>query len=252
MNGGVHHDDAPRRAGDDTDSGAPHPVTVLVVAKAPVAGFAKTRLTPPLTPVQAARLAAASLLDTLDAVLRCRVDRRVVALTGDLTVAEYGREITEKLADFDLIPQRGGGFAVRLANAHADAARAGLPVLQIGMDTPQLGSRELMCAAQALSPDGDALLGPAEDGGWWGIGLPDPRAARVLADVPMSTGRTGALTRIALRRWGYRVRALPRFADVDHFRDAVRVAAGCTGRFAAEMRELTGPHGPDLSGPMRR
>lgn len=252
MNGGVDHGDATPRTGDDTDSGASHPVTVLVVAKAPIAGFAKTRLTPPLTPVQAARLAAASLLDTLDAVLRCRVGRRVVALTGDLAAAEHGREITEKLADFDLIPQRGTGFAVRLANAHADAARSGLPVLQIGMDTPQLGPRELMRAARALSPDGDVLLGPAEDGGWWGIGLPDPRAARVLADVPMSTERTGALTRIALRRWGYRVRALPRFADVDHFRDAVRVAAGCTGRFAVEMRELTGSHSPGLTGPVRR
>lgn len=252
MSGGMRPDSGPHRIGADIDNAAPQPVTMLVVAKAPVAGFAKTRLTPPLTPVQAARLAAASLLDTLDAVRRCRVERRVVALTGDLTDAEYGREIVEKLADFELIPQRGTGFATRLANAHADAARAGLPVLQIGMDTPQLGPRDLMAAARALSPDGDALLGPAEDGGWWGIGLPDPRAARALAEVPMSTEHTGALTRMALRRCGYRVRSLPRFADVDHFSDALRVAAACTGRFAAEVRGLMQLRDFDFSGPVSR
>lgn len=211
------------------------PVTLLVVAKAPVAGLAKTRLTPPLTPAQAARLAGAALLDTLDAVLRCRVAHRVVAMTGDLALAEYRHEITAQLGHFEVVPQRGAGFGIRLANAHADAARAGWPVLQIGMDTPQLDSRTLAHAAQALSPDGDVLLGPAEDGGWWGLGLPTPQVARALAEVPMSTEQTGALTRVALRRWGYQVRELPQFTDVDHYADAVRVAAACGGRFAAEM-----------------
>ncbi|WP_328393065.1 TIGR04282 family arsenosugar biosynthesis glycosyltransferase [Nocardia sp. NBC_00416] len=210
------------------------PVTVLIVAKAPVAGYAKTRLTPPLTPVQAAQVAAAALLDTLDAVRDCPVAHRVVAFTGDLDAAERGAEISGELADFEMVPQRGTGFGVRLANAHADAARPGLPVLQIGMDTPQLGSRVLADAARALVAGADALLGPATDGGWWGLGLSDPRAARLLAEVPMSTPRTGEHTRGALRTSGYRVELLPTFTDVDHFADAVRVAADCSGRFAAD------------------
>ncbi|MFI2228504.1 TIGR04282 family arsenosugar biosynthesis glycosyltransferase [Nocardia testacea] len=208
------------------------------MAKAPVAGYAKTRLTPPLTPAQAARLAAAALLDTLDAVSACPVTHRVVAFTGDLDAAQSGEEIARRLADFEVVPQRGSGFAVRLANAHADTARAGLPILQIGMDTPQLGARVLTDAARALVAGADALLGPATDGGWWGLGLSDPRAARLLADVPMSTAATGDRTRGVLRAHGYRVGMLPALTDVDHYADAVRVAAGCSGRFAAAVAAL--------------
>ncbi|MEU4840304.1 DUF2064 domain-containing protein [Nocardia testacea] len=217
---------------------APIPVALLVMAKAPVAGYAKTRLTPPLTPAQAARLAAAALLDTLDAVSACPVTHRVVAFTGDLDAAQSGEEIARRLADFEVVPQRGSGFAVRLANAHADTARAGLPILQIGMDTPQLGARVLTDAARTLVAGADALLGPATDGGWWGLGLSDPRAARLLADVPMSTAATGDRTRGVLRAHGYRVGMLPALTDVDHYADAVRVAAGCSGRFAAAVAAL--------------
>lgn len=217
------------------------PVALLVVAKAPVAGYAKTRLTPPLTPVQAARLAAAALLDTLDAVAACPVAHRVVAFTGDPAAAELGGELAAKLTEFEVFAQRGAGFAVRLANAHADTARTGLPVLQIGMDTPQVSSRVLTESARALASGSDALLGPATDGGWWGLGLPDPRAARLLAQVPMSTAHTGDHTRAVLRANGYRVAALPAFTDVDHYADALRVAADCSGRFAAEVAALGAP-----------
>ncbi|WP_063059081.1 TIGR04282 family arsenosugar biosynthesis glycosyltransferase [Nocardia sienata] len=214
------------------------PAALLVVAKAPVAGYAKTRLTPPLTPVQAARLAAAALLDTLDAVSACPVAHRVVAFTGDLDAAELGGEIALKMTDFEVVPQRGPDFAVRLANAHADTARAGLPVLQIGMDTPQLGPRVLTHAARTLASGAEALLGPATDGGWWGLGLSDPRAARLLTEVPMSTAVTGDRTRGVLGAHGYRVGILPALTDVDHYADALRVAAGCSGRFAAEVAAL--------------
>lgn len=221
-------------------SGVPIPVTVLVVAKAPVPGFAKTRLCPPLTPVQAARLAAAALLDTLDAVRACPAAHRMVAFTGELAVADCAEEIRGALADFEVMPQRGTGFGVRLANAHADAARAGLPVLQIGMDTPQVSPGLLTDAACSLAEGAEALLGPAGDGGWWALGLSDPRAARLLIDVPMSTDRTGAVTRKTLQALGYRVAALPLLDDVDHYVDALRVAADCHGRFAVEVRALSG------------
>ena len=64
--------------------------TLLVIAKAPVVGLAKTRLAPDFGSVHAARIAAASLLDTLDAVYRTPARRRIVALTGDLAI---GREL---------------------------------------------------------------------------------------------------------------------------------------------------------------
>lgn len=211
-------------------------VTVLVVAKAPIAGFAKTRLTPPLSPRAAADLASAALLDTLAAVRDSGAARATVAWTGDVARAERAGAIAAALQDFEVVPQRGQGFGTRLANAHADAARSGLPVLQIGMDTPQAGPELLaQCAARLLASQ-DAVLGPATDGGWWALGLTDPRVARVLTDVPMSTERTDILTREALSRNGCRIEFLTELNDVDHFGDIAEVAADCTGLFASAAR----------------
>ena len=104
------------------------PVVVLVVAKAPVPGQAKTRLAASVGDTAAADIAAAALLDTLDAVAAAPVAARVVALTGELSAASYGAEITAGLADFTVVPQRGAGFAERLANAHIDAAAVSAPL----------------------------------------------------------------------------------------------------------------------------
>ena len=95
----------------------------------------------------------------------------MVALTGDLDDASRSDEIRARLADFTVVAQRGADFAERLANAHVDAAEAagGLPVLQIGMDTPQV-TADLIgeCARELLAAD--AVLGMARDGGWWVLG----------------------------------------------------------------------------------
>src|SRR5262245_18702213 len=118
------------------------PVAVLVVAKAPVPGLAKTRLAASVGPQAAAEIAAAALLDTLDAVAATAVSARVVAMMGDLDAAVDAPEIRNRLQAFTVIPQRGDGFGDRLANAHVDAVAAAgpYPVLQIGMDTPQISA----------------------------------------------------------------------------------------------------------------
>ena len=105
------------------------------------------------------------------------------------------------------------------------------------MDTPQL-TPALLSAGQAAVAAGRAALGPAVDGGYWGIGLPapDPRA---FAGVPMSTGATGAAQHAALERLGLDVAALPALRDVDTIADARAVAAGAPGtRFAARLAAL--------------
>jgi uncharacterized protein len=210
---------------------------VLVVAKAPVPGLAKTRLCPPATPAEAAEIAAASLLDTLDAVRETSGVRRAVALTGDLDQAARGAQLREALQDFTVLPQRGRDFADRLANAHLDASRAhsGLPVLQIGMDTPQVTPDLLARACHRLSA-GDAVLGLASDGGWWLIGFRCPTEAGLLRDVPMSCTDTGENTHAALRSAGLAVAKLPTLSDVDTMTDAERVAASIPcSRFAASL-----------------
>ncbi|VEG51634.1 glycosyltransferase [Mycolicibacterium aurum] len=206
-------------------------VCLLVVAKAPVPGLAKTRLAATLGDDTAADIAAAALLDTLDAVAASPAAARVVALTGNLDEACRSDEIRSRLADFVVLPQRGDGFAERLANAHLDAAR-GLPVVQIGMDTPQVDPEGLARCARRLVGH-DAVLGMARDGGWWVLGIRDAAAAACLRDVPMSVPDTGALTLAALQRTGLDVVLTEELADVDTIDDIAEVRDACapTSRF---------------------
>jgi rSAM/selenodomain-associated transferase 1 len=216
-------------------------VCLLVVAKAPVPGFAKTRLCPPATPEQAAAIAAAALLDTLDAALATGL-HTVVALTGTLARAVHAQQLAETLTRCTTIQQRGDGFAQRLVHAHADAAalKPGAAILQIGSDTPQLTAATLVEAAAALHSDGHgAVLGPASDGGWWALGLRDPAHAALLHDVPMSTSDTGRRTAAALTGARLRVRLLAELSDVDTMADAERVRVQAPhGRFAAAVARV--------------
>jgi hypothetical protein len=212
------------------------PVTLLVVAKAPEPGRAKTRLAATVGDRVAADIAAAALLDTLDAVAAAPAASRVVALTGDLDAAAAAAQIRQRLESFTVIEQRGDDFADRLANAHLDAA-AGFPVLQIGMDTPQVTADLLAGCARSLL-GAPAVLGPAVDGGWWVLGVQDPAMAECLRAVPMSQPDTGELTWKALHDNGIDVIVVDRLADFDIADDvaAVREACGPASRFARATR----------------
>ncbi|MBK5217414.1 MAG: DUF2064 domain-containing protein [Propionibacteriales bacterium] len=207
--------------------------TLLVVAKAPVAGLAKTRLAATIGDVAAARIAAAALLDTLEVATDLGWPL-VIAMTGDIGRAEYGNEIAEAIARHRVVDQRGQGFAERLVHAHA-AADAGHGVVQVGMDTPQLQVVDLRVAGEALETHG-AALGMATDGGWWALAVRTHGLARALLDVPMSTEETGTLTRVALGRDGTSVARLATMTDVDVWADALAVAQlAPKTRFAIEL-----------------
>lgn len=212
---------------------------VLVLAKAPVPGLVKTRLCPPCTPGQAARIAAAALADTLDAATGTAA-RTVLALDGRMAAP----------AGVAVVPQRGGGLGSRIAAAFADAT-GGVrgPLLQIGMDTPQVTADLLEECMSTLDSGLDAVLGPAVDGGWWALGLHEPACARLLADVPMSTPDTGRLTLRALCGTGLRVGTLPMLRDVDSWADAVAVAELAPhGRFAAAVADVRSGRGAGVAG----
>ncbi|MFG2218844.1 MULTISPECIES: DUF2064 domain-containing protein [unclassified Streptomyces] len=203
--------------------------TLLVIAKEPLPGRVKTRLTPPFAPAEAARLAEAALGDTLRTVAALPAARRAVVLDG-----APGPWLPPGI---EVVPQGPGGLDERLAAAFGACTG---PTLLIGMDTPQITAADL---APALSPGGwercDAWFGPAEDGGFWALGLavPDPG---LLRGVPMSVPETGAVQRRRLVDAGLTVRDLPRLRDVDTAADAVDVAALAPhGAFAAELARLT-------------
>lgn len=197
-------------------------MNVLLMAKTPVPGRVKTRLCPPCTPEQAAAVAVAALADTVDAVTAAPARRRVLVVDGDLAAP----------AGWDRVGQRGADLGARLANAFSDTGGG----LLVGMDTPQLQAPLLRLAAVLLGR-ADAVLGPADDGGWWALGLRDPAHAEVLRDIATSTPTTGADTLAALRRRGLRVSMLPRLRDVDTAADAHAVAALCdpVSRFAVAV-----------------
>lgn len=214
--------------------------TLIVLAKAPVAGRVKTRLCPPATPEEAADIAAAALLDTLDATAAVPGARTLVAFTGDAAGAARAPEVRAALRRADTTPQRGPDLGSRIVAAHADAARRypGSASLQIGMDTPQVHAG-LLDESLARLGDADAVLGLAPDGGWWALGLRNPVAARAIEGVPTSRDDTGERTLSALRGAGLRVALLPELTDVDDADDAREVAALVPGsRFAAAVGSI--------------
>jgi rSAM/selenodomain-associated transferase 1 len=204
--------------------------TLLVLAKEPRPGRVKTRLQKRFTPEQAAGLAAESLADTLAAVLKADVDRRVLALDG--SVGDWTP------AGLEVIGQSDGGLDQRLAGAFAQVfATATGPgrVLLVGMDTPQL-------TADLLTRDwdgADAAIGLSTDGGFWAVGL-NRSVEGVFEGIPMSTEFTGKAQLARLRSLGLRVYLLPELRDVDTPEDAVAVAASAPHtRFARRHRKLT-------------
>ncbi|MBT2472156.1 DUF2064 domain-containing protein [Streptomyces sp. ISL-66] len=198
--------------------------TLLVIAKEPVPGRVKTRLTPPFTPVEAARLAEAALADTLAAVARTPADRRILVLEG--------RPGPWLPPGFEVVPQGAGTLDLRLAAAFAACTG---PALLIGMDTPQV-TPDLLAVDWSAH---DAWIGPAADGGFWALGLAAPDPA-LLRGVPMSTPGTGAAQYERLRAAGLRTGRLPLLRDVDTAEDAHLVAAEApAGRFAAQLTAIT-------------
>jgi len=201
-------------------------VHVTVIAKAPVPGQVKTRLSPPCTPEQTAEVAAAALADTLAAVedvARAAVARRVLLLDGD-------RQSWMSTA-FEVVAQRGTGLEQRLCNGFVDLG----PGVIIGMETPHVAAA--LTSAVAAARRGVDSIGLATDGGYWMIGLCAASAAianELFDGIPMSSTHTGLAQLRRLQAHGRQVQLLPMARDLDTFDDLRAVAeSGRTGSLAA-------------------
>lgn len=192
---------------------------VIVMAKAPVAGYAKTRLIPALGADAAAQLAQRLLRHAIAQALAagigpvelcCAPDARhavFAELAGDTRVA--------------LSEQGEGELGARMARALQRALATHERALLIGTDAPALDAAVLRLARDGLA-DHDAVIGPAFDGGYTLIGL--RRVEPTLFEaMPWSTPQVLAITRQRLRAAGLRHAELPPLHDIDEPADLVHL-----------------------------
>ncbi len=184
---------------------------ITIIAKQPRPGFVKTRLCPPCTPEQAARIAAAALTDTLDQV-DLLVDRSTEGLERVLL---FEGDAEQWLRDgYTVVAQRGDGLEQRLSNGFDDLG----PGIMIGMETPR-GVDSLEDGVAALRRGCDTI-GLATDGGYWAIGVQDVDH-RIFSDVPMSASHTGLAQLRQLHRLNRSVHLMRMTRDLDTFDDVL-------------------------------
>jgi hypothetical protein len=197
---------------------APAP-EIAVLAKAPLPGLAKTRLVPRLGAAGAARLQAALIDRAVRTALAAGLGPVTLWCTPDdrhpAFVALAGREPVR------LRPQEGTDLGARMAHAMGEHLARG-PVLLIGTDCPALTAEAVRSAAARLADGADAVLLPAEDGGYVLIGLAAPHPG-LFRGVSWGSGRVMDETRERLRALGLRWSEPATFWDVDRPDDVDRL-----------------------------
>lgn len=193
---------------------------LLVVAKRPAPGQTKTRLCPPLSPHEAARLYECFLLDTLEIARRVPGACRAVAY-----MPESERAYFLTLApDFELVLQEGNRLGERLDHCLTVYLTRGFKkVVIMSSDTPTLPPQYVHGAFTELDHDADVVIGPCGDGGYYLIGLKQPAPA-LLREVPMSTPRVTADTLALAEAEGLKTALLPYWYDVDDVQSLSRLS----------------------------
>lgn len=198
------------------------PVPVLVFAKAPDPGAVKTRLVPALGEGGAAVLAARFARRTLDTATRAAIGPVVLVCAPD-TVHPFF-EVCRRRHAVTLSPQGAGDLGERMHRAFATTLPTSGAAVLVGTDTPGLHVDDLAEAAQALHDGADVVLGPAEDGGYWLIGLRVPIPA-LFESIPWSTNEVLGVTRSRIAALDLRAHELAVRADIDRPEDLERLLA---------------------------
>jgi rSAM/selenodomain-associated transferase 1 len=206
---------------DHPEPGLRH-VQIAVLAKAPVAGLAKTRLIPALGPRGAARLQRRFIRRALQTAAAARLGP-VTLWCAPHAQHRFFRALHRTMG-VDCRVQPGGDLGERMHRAFELHCPQG-PLLIIGTDCPALSPEQLRRAAQALCDGHDAVVGPAEDGGYVLIGLRSPQPA-LFSRMPWSTSAVMSETRARARAQGLRVVELETLWDVDMPADLPRLSAG--------------------------
>jgi rSAM/selenodomain-associated transferase 1 len=238
------------------DSVSPGLCALAVMTKAPQAGRVKTRLTPPLSPEEAAALNTCFLRDTAAAILRSADGKRargIAVYTPVGAEAAYAGNLPD---EFALVPQRGEAFGERLLAATEDLLQLGFDSLcLIDSDSPTVPEKAFAEAVDFLARAEDSVvLGPSDDGGYYLIGLKKPHR-RLFDTIDWSTERVLEQTMAAARGIGVAVHLLPTWYDVDDHKTLSRLcreffgsngssgsafAAPATRGFLSELLEREG------------
>lgn len=195
---------------------------ILVFAKAPVPGYAKTRLIPALGEQGAADLHAKLIRKTVDMAVEsvsAPVQLWICGAEDQTVFDEYHSAVNDGVHI-----QSGKDLGARMGNALAQTLRIADFVVLIGTDCPAMESTYLKSACEALATGCDAVLGPAEDGGYVLIGL-RRNHSHLFENIPWGTADVLAQTRQRLDDVGWTRQELSTKWDVDHPKDLKRLIA---------------------------
>ena len=189
---------------------------LAVMTKAPEPGQVKTRLSPPLTPYEAAELNKCFLMDTGSAISRATKTSPACGIAVYTPPDAASVYIDILPAEFILLPQRGESFGERLYFAATDLFKSGFAsVCLIDSDSPTVSAETFATAARRLNVDRDTVvLGPCEDGGYYLIGINKPHC-ELFERIDWSTERVLAQTMQRASDIGIDVKLLPKGYDVD-------------------------------------
>lgn len=191
------------------------PVRIVVIAKAPIAGFCKTRLIPALGEQGATELAQRMLARTVASALAAGLGTVELCVTPGLHAFDWrGLALPAGLAWYE---QGEGDLGARMGRAAQRVTEGGESILLIGTDCPELDSGLLQCAAAALQ-DHDASLVPTVDGGYALLGL-KWFAPSLFDAMPWSTDAVAAETRWRVAQLDWRLCTLPTLHDIDEPQD---------------------------------
>ena len=193
---------------------------LALLARAPSAG-GKTRLTSGLPESRARQLREALFMDTLDSARSLRIPITVFG-----TPAERLEELGALAGDVPTMAQAEGDLGERMHAACACLFGQGARhVVLIGSDLPTLPSSHISAAFAALEGGADVVLGPADDGGYYLIGLSRPAPA-VFAGITWGGANVLQATRAVAAAAGLRVHEIEAWYDVDTPGELARVASG--------------------------
>jgi rSAM/selenodomain-associated transferase 1 len=189
---------------------------LVLMAKAPREGEVKTRLIGALSPAEVTELYINFLRDTFALMEEVQAERETLALALCYTPEgeEEAFEVVEREGSL-MLAQRGGYLGERLSNCFMDFFDLGFDsVVVIGADSPTLPADYLLAAFDGLADEYDVVIGPAEDDGYYLVGMRKFSRA-IFEDIPWGTSGVLSATKDRVRDAGLNLNLLPAWYDVD-------------------------------------